>query len=77
VGKLVRDKIPDIITASGRTPHVTTLSSGAYLIALQDKLREGVSELVGAQASEVVIEEAADILEVFSAIATEHGATLA
>jgi hypothetical protein len=33
--------------------------------------------LVGAQASEVVIEEAADILEVFSAIATEHGATLA
>jgi len=33
VGELVRDKIPDLIRVSGRTPHVTTLTAGAYLTA--------------------------------------------
>ena len=29
MGKLVRDKIPDIVRASGRTPFVTTLATDA------------------------------------------------
>jgi predicted house-cleaning noncanonical NTP pyrophosphatase (MazG superfamily) len=60
MGKLVRDKIPEFIRASGRTPHVSTLSPSAYREALIDKLRE----------------EAADVLEVLAAIAAEHNATL-
>lgn len=77
VGKLVRDKIPDIIRASGRTPRVTTLAAGAYLAALHDKLREEVDELIAVTTTESLIEEAADVLEVLQAIAAEHGVTLA
>ena len=77
MGKLVRDKIPDIIRASGRTPHVTTLAAGAYRTALHDKLREEVDELIAATATHALIDEAADVLEVLTAIAAEHGVTLA
>jgi predicted house-cleaning noncanonical NTP pyrophosphatase (MazG superfamily) len=77
VGKLVRDKIPGIIRACGRTPRVTTLAAGAYRIALYDKLREEVDELIAARTTDAVIEEAADILEVLTAIAAEHGVSLA
>jgi predicted house-cleaning noncanonical NTP pyrophosphatase (MazG superfamily) len=76
VGKLVRDNIPDIIRASGRTPRVTTLAAGPYRVALRDKLREEVDELIAARTVDAVIEEAADILEVLTAIAAEHGVTL-
>ena len=75
MGKLVRDKIPDIIRASGRTPRVTTLGTHDYRTALCDKLREEVTELLAADGADV-IEEAADILEVLTAIAAEHGATI-
>ena len=77
MGKLVRDKIPDIIRASGRTPHVTTLAAGPYRAALRDKLREEVDELIAATATHALIEEAADVLEVLTAIAAEHGVSLA
>jgi len=74
VGKLVRDKIPDMIRASGRTPHVRTLSTAEYQTALLDKLREEVAELIAAATRDAVIEEAADVLEVLPAIAAEHRA---
>ena len=76
MSKLVRDKIPDIIRASGRTPHVTTLAAGPYQAALHDKLHEEVDELSAAGTTDAVIEEAADIVEVLIAIAGERGATL-
>ena len=76
MGRLVRDKIPDIIRRSGRTPRVTRLPADAYRNALMDKLREEVAELGAAQAAESVLEEAGDVLEVLTAIAAEHGATL-
>lgn len=76
MGKLVRDKVPDLIRASGRTPHVRTLTANSYRSALRDKLREEVAELTAAQTAESVIEEAADILEVLAAIAVDHGVTL-
>ncbi|WP_068271309.1 nucleoside triphosphate pyrophosphohydrolase [Aldersonia kunmingensis] len=40
MGKLVRDGIPDLIRADGRTPATRTLSSHAFLAALLDKLVE-------------------------------------
>lgn len=76
MGKLVRDKIPDLIRASGRTPHVTTLAADAYRAALYDKLDEEVNELIAARTTDAVIEEAADLVEVLTAIAADRGATL-
>ena len=76
MGKLVRDKIPEMIRASGRTPHVRTLSTAEYRTALLDKLREEVAELIAAATRDAVIEEAADVLEVLTAIAAGHGGTV-
>ena len=76
MGKLVRDKIPDLIRESGRVPRVTTLSTRAYREALMEKLREEVAELAAEQTREAVLAEAADVLEVLAAIAADHGATL-
>lgn len=77
MGKLVRDRIPEIIRASGRRPRVTTLAADAYRAALHDKLREEVDELIAATATDAVIEEAADVLEVLRAITAQRGLTLA
>ncbi len=76
MGKLVRDKIPDIIRASGRIPFVTKLATDAYRTALTGELREEVAERVAAKDAPAVIEEAADIIEVLAAIASEYGATI-
>ncbi|MCV7281685.1 nucleoside triphosphate pyrophosphohydrolase [Mycolicibacterium flavescens] len=76
MGKLVRDRIPELIRESGRTPHVVTLSPNAYRRALLDKLREEAMELSAVQTTEPMLEEAADVLEVLAAIAVEHGVTL-
>jgi phosphoribosyl-ATP pyrophosphohydrolase len=40
-------------------------------------LREEVDELIAATATHALIEEAADVLEVLTAIAPEHGVSLA
>jgi len=76
VGKLVRDKIPDIIRKDGRISRVITLTDEDYRTALSLKLQEEVDDLLAADGSGAVLEEAADILEVLSAIFVEHGATL-
>ncbi len=76
MGKLVRDKIPDISRASGRTPRVTTPASREFQLAITDKLDEEVAELVAARTTDAVIEEAADVVEVLIAMAGERGAIL-
>jgi predicted house-cleaning noncanonical NTP pyrophosphatase (MazG superfamily) len=76
MGKLVRDKIPEIIRRSGRTPRVTTLDEQAYRTALYDKLREEAAELRVARRREEVIDELADLLEVVVALAATHDVTL-
>jgi predicted house-cleaning noncanonical NTP pyrophosphatase (MazG superfamily) len=72
VGKLVRDKIPDIIRQSGRIPDVTVLDDPAYREALMAKLFEEASELRAA-APEEVAGEIADVYEVLRAIARING----
>jgi len=76
MGKLVRDKIPEIIRASGRTPVVRRLDDQSYLGALHDKLLEEAAELRDAARANQLIEEAADVLEVLIGMATLHGHTL-
>jgi predicted house-cleaning noncanonical NTP pyrophosphatase (MazG superfamily) len=73
LGKLVRDKIPEIIEASGRIARVQQLGGKAFERALHDKLAEEAAELCDAKTAGEVLEEAADVLEVVRAIASGHG----
>ena len=69
MGKLVRDKIPQIIEASGETPITRILEQDEYLACLEAKLDEEVREFHESKA----LEELADILEVVYALAEAHG----
>ncbi len=67
--KLVRDRIPEIIQASGDTCDIEFLSSEAYLEKLEEKLEEEMKEYRESGS----IEEIADILEVLYALASARG----
>src|SRR6266516_3854464 len=69
-GKLVRDKIPQIIRSRGQEPVIYTADIEEYSIRLRDKLREEVEEYL---ASDDDREELADILEVLYALARQGG----
>lgn len=69
-GKLVRDKIPQIIRSKGQEPVIHTASPEEYNIHLRDKLKEEVDEFL---ASDNDPEELADILEVLHALAGQAG----
>ena len=69
MGKLVRDKIPQIIEASGETPITRILERDEYLACLEAKLDEEVREFHESKEPE----ELADILEVVYALAEAHG----
>lgn len=70
--KLVRDKIPEIIKASGKTVYYETLPERDCLEMLNRKLEE---ELLEYQA-DGNIEELADLLEVIYAVAAAKGCAL-
>lgn len=67
--KLVRDKIPEIIEASGKTCKTEILSDESYLQMLDKKLDEELAEYH----QEQNIEELADLLEVLYATAKARG----
>ena len=67
--KLVRDRIPEIIEASGRTCTTEILSDEDYLRMLETKLDEELAEFHQDQ----TIEELADLMEVIRAIAFARG----
>ena len=67
--KLVRDKIPEIIEAQGKTCKVSTLSDEDYLKMIDAKLDEELAEYHEDQN----IEELADLLEVIYAAARARG----
>jgi len=69
-GKLVRDKIPQIIRSRGQEPVIYTADIEEYSTRLRDKLREEVEEYL---ASDDDREELADILEVLYALARQTG----
>ena len=69
VNKLVRDRIPEIITASGKTPIVRILDDAEYKMYLEKKLDEEVSEYHESKE----ITELADILEVVYALCEADG----
>ena len=68
--KLVRDKIPAIIKASGSVPRTKILKSDdKYLTALKDKLVEEALEVQ----QTAVVEELADVMEVIRSLAKHLG----
>ncbi len=69
--KLVRDRIPEIIEASGGHCKTEILSDDAYLTMLDAKLDEELAEYHRDQN----IEELADLLEVIRAAALARGYT--
>ena len=70
--KLVRDRIPKIISASGKACLTEILSERDYLRRLDSKLDEELEEYH----EEQNIEELADLLEVIRAIAVARGYSL-
>ena len=67
--KLVRDKIPEIIEASGKSCETKILSDEEYIQMLDKKLDEELAEYH----QEQNIEELADLLEVLYATAKARG----
>lgn len=70
-GKLVRDKIPDIIRADGLDPVIRVADPEEYAVRLRAKLREETEEFLASDDPE----ELADILEVVHALARQIGVT--
>ncbi|MBR6186901.1 MAG: nucleoside triphosphate pyrophosphohydrolase [Clostridia bacterium] len=67
--KLVRDKIPEVIAASGKRPVADLLPAQEIQAALERKLLEEVREYLDSRS----IEEMADVLEVLRGIAFHRG----
>lgn len=67
--KLVRDKIPEMITAQGEKPNIRILNQEEYTVHLEQKLDEEVAEYH----AEKNLEELADVLEVAFSLAENLG----
>lgn len=70
--KLVRDRIPEIIEASGARCKTEILADEEYIAMLDRKLDEELAEY----RADHSIEELADLLEVIRAVAVARGYTL-
>lgn len=75
-GKLVRDRIPQIVRAQGGTFDTTVLDEDDMWEALNAKLFEEATELSQAHGEDQV-EELADVYEVLLALIGAAGTTLA
>lgn len=71
-GKLVRDKIPQIIQARGGKPIIRISDMAEYRELLRAKLIEEVNEVLAADDKDAP-EELADVFEVVLALASDHG----
>ena len=67
--KLIRDKIPEIITSSGKQCLVETMNEPEYIEALDAKLNEELEEYQADKS----LEELADLLEVMYAVVVARG----
>ena len=74
--KLVRDKIPQIIKDSGKSPTTKILNEKEYITELRKKSQEELQEYLTAETDEEALEELADLLEIIHALAKVHGSTI-
>ena len=75
MGKLVRDRIPEIIRADGGSPRVSKLKPDEFRQALLQKLLEESEEAVDS-APDHLLEELADVQEVLLALLATNGWTV-
>lgn len=75
--KLVRDGIPRIITAGGKSYRSRTLDSEEYVHELRTKLREETDEYFNATNDQEALEELTDMLEVIRSLVEVHGSNFA
>jgi predicted house-cleaning noncanonical NTP pyrophosphatase (MazG superfamily) len=73
--KLVKDKIPEIISAKGSKHETEILNDENYLKSLHEKLFEEYKEVAEAIDEKSKTEELADVMEVFFAIGGSFGIT--
>lgn len=73
--KLVRDKIPQVIEASGKRYRAKILDDVQYKMELHNKLKEELNEYLVADSVAESLEELADMLEVIQSLAIVHDAS--
>jgi predicted house-cleaning noncanonical NTP pyrophosphatase (MazG superfamily) len=76
MGKLVRDRIPQVIEASGGVAKWSVLERTLWRDALNEKLKEEVGEYLDAVSDDSQLEELADILEVVRGLVAERGLSM-
>ncbi len=77
VDKLIRDKLPQIMRASGIQVFERVMEKDEYLNMLKDKLLEETKEVIASGSGKEMREELADLLEVMLALAKIYGMELA
>ena len=73
IKKLVRDNIPNIIIANGRSPKIKTIEGHELLLALNEKLVEEHDEYISEPDRVKSVEELADMFEVIVCLAKNKG----
>ncbi|MDH8000851.1 nucleoside triphosphate pyrophosphohydrolase [Bacillus cereus] len=74
--KLIRDKIPQIIKANGKTPTTRILPEEEYIKEICKKTEEELTDYLEATTKEHKLEELSDLLELLKALAEYEGTTL-
>ncbi|MNI70890.1 hypothetical protein D3C73_1267290 [compost metagenome] len=74
--KLVRDRIPEIITRGGNVSNTRILDETEYKTELRTKLVEEMNEYLEASDNHNAMEELADILELLHTFTAIHGSTV-
>lgn len=72
--KLIRDRIPEIIFASGKQCEAVIMEEEEFLLALRSKLVEEAQEVQNAAPADLII-ELADLSEVVQEIMAVNGIT--
>lgn len=75
-GKLVRDRIPQVIEAAGGVPNWFVIERELLRQALDGKLTEEVGEYLDAASEVSRLEELADVLEVIRGLLAEMNLSL-
>lgn len=74
--KLVRDRIPEIISRNGSVSNTRILDETEYKTELRNKLVEELNEYLEATDDQSAMEELSDILELLHALTAIHGSTV-
>ena len=77
VNKLIRDKLPEIMRASGLHVFERTLEQNDFTVELKRKLLEEAAEAAGATSTDELLCELADVSEVIMALLDAHDLTIA